>query len=125
MMGVMLALFLFLSGSPVWGLNFIEDSGARVDVERHLEDGKVGIVFFHAPWSKTSSRYRAELENWAKGRTDVIVLGVTVPSMTAPVAKQYGLKQVPAFFVYDKEKVRTHSGGQALDEVLRMMKEGP
>lgn len=119
-----MALFLaLLLMAPALALPFINSDGKRVEVKSHLVREKTNVVFFHAPWSKTSSRYMAELSRWAPKQDDVVVLGVQVKKLGSPVAKQYGLTAVPTFLIFNEKGEETHSGQAALAEVLKMMKE--
>lgn len=108
---------------PAFALPFINKDGKRVDVKSHLVREKTNVIFFHAPWSKTSSRYMAELSGWAPKQDKVVVLGVQVKKLDSPVAKQYGLKEVPTFLIYNDKGEETHTGKAALAEVLKMLKE--
>ncbi len=94
-----------------------------MELSSHLPKDQETVVFFHAPWSKTSARYQVELADWEKRQKKVTVLGVQIKNLGSPVAKQYSITSVPAFLVYDKKGELTHSGQAALSEVLKLMKE--
>ena len=115
------ALLLGLTSSG-WAFPFINKDGQGVEIVKQLPEKKDTVVFFHAPWSKTSSRYQAELSSWEKKQSKVAILGIQVKSLDSPVAKQYGVTEVPWFFVYNKKGELTHQGQPALNEVLKMMK---
>lgn len=116
------ALLLLLS-SPGGAFPFINQDGKRVTVTDHLPVQQQTVVFFHAPWSKTSSRYQVELSSWEKRQTKTAILGVQVKALDSPVAKQYGVSEVPYFMIYNKKGELTHQGQSALGELLKMMKE--
>lgn len=116
------ALFAFLS-LPSLAFPFVNQDGARVELATHLAKDQETVVFFHAPWSKTSARYGVELANWEKTQSKTAVIGVQVKNLSSPVAKQYNITAVPAFLVYDKKGQLKHSGQTALSEVLKMMSE--
>lgn len=118
-----MALLLLTLGAPGWAFPFINKDGQRVDIASQLPKDQETVVFFHAPWSKTSSRYQVELSGWEKKQSKVAILGVQVKALDSPVAKQYKITEVPAFYVYNKKGELTHQGQDALNEVLKMMKE--
>lgn len=94
-----------------------------MEIAKALPSDQEAIVFFHAPWSKTSSRYQVELSAWEKKQSKVAILGVQVKALDSPVARQYKVTEVPSFFIYNKKGELTHQGQAALTEVLKMMKE--
>ena len=116
------ALFALL-WLPSQAFPFVNQDGARVELASHLPKDQEAVVFFHAPWSKTSARYGVELADWEKKQSKTAVLGVQVKNLTSPVAKQYNITAVPAFLIYDKTGQLKHSGQAALNEVLKMMSE--
>lgn len=116
------ALFALLS-LPSQAFPFVNQDGARVELASHLPKDQEAVVFFHAPWSKTSARYGVELADWEKKQSKTAVLGVQVKNLASPVAKQYNITAVPAFLIYDKTGQLKHSGQAALNEVLKMMSE--
>lgn len=116
-------LLLGMLGLPGWAFPFINQDGQRVEITSRLPADQQTVVFFHAPWSKTSARYQVELTSWEKKQPRVAVLGVQVKNLDSPVARQYGIKEVPWFFIYNDKGELTHQGQEALNEVLKMMKE--
>lgn len=108
---------------PSLAFPFVNRDGASVELTSYLPADQPSVVFFHAPWSKTSARYQVELSEWEKKQSKVAVLGVQVKKLGSPVAKQYNITEVPAFRIYDKNGKLTHSGQAALSELLKMMKE--
>jgi hypothetical protein len=116
-------VFLVTTSLPAQAFPFINKDGQRVEIAEKLPVGQDAVVFFHAPWSKTSGRYQAELSAWEKRQSKVAVLGVQVKSLESPVARQYSISEVPWFFVYNEKGELTHQGQAALAEVLKMMKQ--
>lgn len=116
------ALLLALS-LPGQAFPFLNQDGKRVILTDHLPSQQQTVVFFHAPWSKTSSRYQVELNAWEKQQSKIAILGVQVKALDSPVAKQYGVTEVPFFMIYNKKGELTHQGQSALSEVLKLMKE--
>lgn len=91
------------------------------DLKSQLVKDKTNVVFFHAPWSKTSSRYLVELESWQEKNKDAVVHLVNVKSLTSPVAKQFSIQAVPAFAIYDGKGDLTEQGQAAQNEVVKML----
>lgn len=118
-----MALLILSLAVPGWTFPFINKDGQRVEISSALPRDQETVVFFHAPWSKTSSRYQVELSAWEKKQTKVAILGVQVKALDSPVAKQYKVTEVPSFYIYNKKGELTHQGQAALNEVLKMMKE--
>jgi hypothetical protein len=106
-----------------WALPSLNEDGERVDVTSSLEEDKTNIVFFHAPWSKTSSRYKVELERWLPDHPEYKVLLVNVKSLKSPVAKQFKLEAVPAFQIYDEKGHLTKKGQAAQNEVVKILED--
>jgi len=101
----------------------LSEAGERINLASQLVEGKRNVLFFHAPWSKTSSRYKVELERWQKTHEDTAVLLVNVKTLKSPVAKQFQLQSVPTFAIYDAEGTLQESGQKAHNEVVKMLKE--
>lgn len=114
-------LLLCLCCTPAWALRYSERPGERIRIESVLEKDKSNLIFFHAAWSKTSSRYLAQLQTWSKSHPGTSVYVVNVLNLNSPVAKQFKLKKVPAFRVYDGTGTLTHSGQDAHNEVVEML----
>ena len=90
-------------------------------MRRNLVAGKTNIIFFHAPWSKTSSRYEVQLKKWQQKHSETVVLQVNVRSLKSPVAKQYKLKAVPAFGIFDGEGKLMSQGQEAQNTVIKLL----
>ena len=116
-------LLTFLLSVQALALPSINKDGERVSLQRSLVEGKKNIIFFHAPWSKTSSRYKVELEKWQKKHSEIAVLQVNVTSLKSPVAKQYKLKAVPAFGIFDGEGKLMSQGQEAQNSVIKLLSE--
>lgn len=115
-----LLLWLVASG-PVLALPAANKDGKRVTLSSVLVPEKRNVLFFHAPWSKVSSRYKVQLEKWARKHPEVSVLQVNVKSLKSPVAKQFKLKGVPEFAIYDAKGKLVKSGQDAHNEVVKLL----
>lgn len=101
---------------------FVSRDGKAFSVAPHLIEGKKTIVFFHAPWSKTSSRFQVDLTDLEKARPDLGIIGVDIRTLKSAVAKQYHVTEVPYFQIYSLDGNLLKSGPQAFAEVLDLMK---
>lgn len=109
--------------SPALALPSITKDGKRVSIAAHLPKDKKAIVFFHAYWSDLSGRYLASLKRLEKSDPSLVVLMVDIKTLNSPVAKQYGVKSVPAFQIYDAKGELEKEGAAALNEVSTLLKE--
>lgn len=113
-------ILLFLTANAL-ALPALNKDGERIDIKSNLVAEKTNVIFFHAPWSKTSSRYKVELERWQESNPDTVVHLVNVKSLTSPVAKQCKLTAVPAFAIFDGEGKLLQQGQSAQNEVVKML----
>lgn len=90
-------------------------------MSRTLAKDNTTILFFHAPWSKTSGRYLVELDAWAKSHPEYHVVQVDVKTLKSAVAKQFKLNEVPAFQFYDEKGELTKSGQEAFNEINKLL----
>lgn len=95
--------------------------GEKVVLSRTLAKDKQTILFFHAPWSKTSGRYLVELDTWAKAHPEYSVVQVEVKTLKSPVAKQFKLDEVPAFQFYTEKGELSKSGQEAHNEITKLL----
>lgn len=121
MLVAVMFVVLLLSSSALAQQSPINRDGARVKIASHLVEDKTNIVFFHAPWSKTSSRYLVELGKKASSLDDVAIIRVDVGTLKSPVAKQYKLTSVPAFLIYDGDGELKMQGQEAQNEVVKLL----
>lgn len=120
---VILALLLLLLCGSVQALPVANEKGERIRVNSALVEGKKTVLFFHAPWSKTSGRYQVELERWQKkSDREYAVVQVDVQTLKSPVSKQFKLAGVPAFRIYDEEGKLKASGQEAFNQVTELLK---
>ena len=116
-------IVLLILTCQAWALPSVSEDGKRISVKRILVEGKENILFFHASWSKTSSRYKVELEKWQAQNPDSVVHLVDIKTLKSPVAKQFKLANVPAFQIYDKRGELEESGQQAHNTVSKRLSE--
>ena len=78
--------------------------GQRVDVKRHLEDGKFTIVeFFHDDWTPDGLELSAKIEAQVRARDDMVLRRIKIPSWGSPVARQYGITHLPHYRFWDPD----------------------
>lgn len=114
---------LLLITSPALALPSITKDGKRVSIAAHLPKDKKAVVFFHAYWSDLSGRYLANLKRLEKSDPSLVVLMVDIKTLNSPVAKQYNVKSVPYFQIYDAKGELEKEGAAALNEVSTLLKE--
>ena len=117
----LMLMFLLLLTCQAWALPSVSEDGKRIQVKRVLVEGKENILFFHASWSKTSSRYKVELEKWQSQNPDSVIHLVDIKTLKSPVAKQFKLDNVPAFQIFDKRGELEESGQQAYNTISKRL----
>ena len=97
----------------------LADPGERVDISDHLIADKTNVVLFYAQWNRTSMRYKEKLDECEPDK-DTVLHFINLKSLKSPVAKQYKITSVPAFFIYDEEGRLKMKDQSALNEVVKM-----
>ena len=100
-----------LGAEPILGADTTADSrireisrGENVDVKRHLVPGKYTIVeFFHDDWSPDGLDLSAKIEAQVRGSDDMVLRRIRVPEWNVPVARQYGITQLPHYKFWDPD----------------------
>jgi thioredoxin 1 len=77
--------------------------GERVNILRHLADGKVTVVDFYAQWCGPCRSIAPILEDIAKHDADVAVRKVDIVRWGSPVASQYDVDSIPRLQIYDRQ----------------------
>lgn len=120
-----LLLGVLLFAMPASALPFLNKPGKRVDVVGNLPKDQPTIVFYHAPWSKTSARYFEDLSTLEKAQSQTAIVGVDIRSMDSAVAKQHSITEVPWFEIYNEKHELVKNGQAALQQILEMTKSNP
>ena len=119
---VMLFLALFLVASlPALAWEDINKPDKRVDIQKHLREGRKSIVFFYSRSDKTANRIQVELADFDQKDDEWDIYRVRLKRLNSPVARQHGIKNVPAFILYDEHGQEMARGRAAFSTVLEML----
>lgn len=77
-------------------------SGAPVDVERALPAGYVSVVDFWATWCEACKKWEAALDTAIANQPRIVVRKVDVGEGGTPVARMYGISNLPHMRIYDR-----------------------
>lgn len=75
----------------------------EVDLNKHLEPGKIVIFDFYADWCGPCVALAPKLDELAATSPDIIIRKINIKSWGTPVTKQYGINFVPNIRVYNKQ----------------------
>lgn len=135
-----IALLMVLFGSlitlPVWAgdhyakvLN-ADKPGMSYDLSSAPVKGKTTIIDFYSEFCGPCVRLAPLLEQLDQKRSDIVVYklninraGVKGIDWRSPLAQQYKLNSVPAFYIYDENGKITHSGQGAYQKVIELLKQ--
>jgi thiol-disulfide isomerase/thioredoxin len=106
------------SGSP----------GEEMNIESFVQKGKTTIFDFYSDYCGSCRKISPLLEELDRKRDDIVVLKVDInrPGRSgidwgSPVVRQYRIKSVPFFMIYDTSGRRTHEGRAANSEVGKLL----
>ncbi|MBN2346155.1 MAG: thioredoxin family protein [Candidatus Aminicenantes bacterium] len=102
--------------------------GAELDVEAFLEKGKTTIVDFYSNYCPPCRKISPLLTKLEKKRPDLAVINVNINrrgvkgiDWSSPVARQYNLKSIPHFRIYDGEGNLLQEGQEAYVWIMTML----
>jgi len=102
--------------------------GAEFAVVGHLQRGKTNIVDFYSEYCPPCKKISPLLVKLGKKRPDLAVIkvdinrkGVKGIDWSSPVARQYGLRSIPHFQIYDGEGKLLAEGQEAYMQVILML----
>ncbi|MCP5103278.1 MAG: thioredoxin family protein [bacterium] len=102
--------------------------GEEVDIERMLARNKITIFDFYSRYCGPCVKISPLLERLDRKRNDLVVVkidinrpGVRGIDWKSPVIKQYGIRSIPYFIIYDDGGSRTHEGRAASGEVYQLL----
>ncbi|MEQ8222357.1 MAG: thioredoxin family protein, partial [Candidatus Eremiobacterota bacterium] len=78
-----------------------DDPGSRIKLEDYIVPGQINIIDFYADWCNPCKKIAPHLEDLDKRRDDVVVLKVNIDTWDSPVCRQFTIKSVPSFLIYD------------------------
>ncbi|NIM14046.1 MAG: hypothetical protein GTO45_18545 [Candidatus Aminicenantes bacterium] len=106
------------SGSP----------GEEINIENFVQEGKTTIFDFYSDYCPPCRKISPLLKQLDNKRDDIVVLKVDINrpgrkgiDWGSPVVRQYRIKFVPFFMIYDPSGRRTHEGRAAYYEVGKLL----
>lgn len=105
-----------------------ENPGQEIEVKSLLQSGKTNIVDFYSDYCGPCRRISPLLVKLAQQSEDIVVIKLDINregkrgiDWFSPLAKQYNLRSVPHFQVYNQDGKLTHEGRSAYQEVGRLL----
>ena len=102
--------------------------GEEINIDYYVQEGKTTIFDFYSDYCPPCRKISPLLERLDRKRDDIVVLKVDInrPGRSgidwgSPVVRQYKVKFVPFFMIYDPSGVRTHEGREAFYEVGKLL----
>lgn len=106
-----------------------ENPGQEIDIVRFVQSKKTTIFDFFSEYCGPCQRISPLLKRLDLMRKDIIIHQVDInrPGIRgidwgSPLARQYNLRSVPYFMIYDPSGNLTHRGQEAYDEVMRLIR---
>lgn len=128
-MGIILAGAASADGQYAKILNS-DKPGLAYDISKAPVKGKITIIDFYSEFCGPCVRLAPILEKLDRQREDIVVYklninraGVNGIDWRSPLAVQYKLNSIPAFYIYNAEGKITHSGSGATQKVMEYLKE--
>jgi len=127
---VLLALlaYLFLAQRNKSHAANAHDPGAELAIENYLLKGKTNIVDFYSDYCPPCKKISPLLQELGRKRPDLAILkidinrkGVKGIDWTSPLARQYELRSIPHFKIYDGDGSLLREGQEAWPEVLALL----
>jgi thiol-disulfide isomerase/thioredoxin len=122
-----LAYFFFAQQNKVKAVNAF-NPGAEFDVESYVQKGKITIVDFYSDYCPPCRQISPLLKKLDQQRPDIVVLPVDINrkrvkgiDWLSPLAKQYDLKSIPHFQIYDVAGNLSKEGQDAYVEIMMML----
>jgi thiol-disulfide isomerase/thioredoxin len=123
--GTLLTTPAMLAGGVVNGAN----PGKELDLKAQLVQGRTNIVDFFSKYCPPCMRISPLLEDLGQKRSDLQIVKVDInrPGITgidwqSPLARQFGLKSIPHFKIYDGNGKLVSEGDQAYQQIMVWLK---
>ncbi len=107
-----------------------DNPGEELDINKYLVKGKINIVDFYSEYCPPCRKISPLLSKLNKKRDDISVIKVDInrPGKSSidwrsPLAKQYELRSIPHFKIYDKEGKKILEGQEAYQKVMVYIQE--
>ncbi len=105
-----------------------DDPGLEIEIESLLQKGKINIVDFYSDYCGPCRRISPLLMKLDQQSDDIHVVKLDINRSDkrgidwfSPLVKQYNIRSVPHFIVYDPNGKLTHEGRSAYQEVGRLL----
>ncbi|UCH96313.1 MAG: thioredoxin family protein [Candidatus Aminicenantes bacterium] len=105
-----------------------DNPGAEIDIRNFIEDGKTTIFDFYSEFCGPCLRLSPLLKRLHAKRKDIVVHQVDInrPGVRgidwgSPVSRQYNLRSIPHFMIYDSSGALSYQGKPAYQEVVRLL----
>lgn len=102
--------------------------GEEINIDYYVQEGKTTIFDFYSDYCGPCRKISPLLERLDRKRDDIVVLKVDINrpgrkgiDWGSPVVRQYRIKFVPFFMIYDPSGRRTHEGRAAFYEVGKLL----
>ncbi len=102
-----------------------EHPGESVDIKAHLVAGKINLFDFYSEYCPPCRQIAPYLEKLAAKRSDLVINKVDINrkgtsgiDWGSPLAKQYGLRSIPAFKIFDGKGALVAEGDDAKKQVI-------
>lgn len=104
--------------------------GERIDLEDLLVPGKTTIFDFYSEYCGPCRKISPRLERLDELNDNIEVIKIDINrknvqgiDWNSPVSRQYNLRSIPYFVIYDPSGQRSHEGSSALRQVYEYLKE--
>ncbi|MDZ4816173.1 MAG: thioredoxin family protein [Verrucomicrobiota bacterium] len=114
-----LGRIVFGSGEKI---SYASKGGEKFEIAKALEPGAVTVFDFYADWCGPCLKLAPALEELIKNSDGVVLKKVNIVNWDSPVAKQYGLKSIPAIRIYGADGKEIYNGGGNLAAIEQVIK---
>jgi thiol-disulfide isomerase/thioredoxin len=122
-----LAYLVFARGSRSHAVNAL-DPGAELTIGDYLQKGKTNIVDFYSDYCPPCKKISPLLRELGRKRPDLAILpvdinrqGVKGIDWASPLARQYELRSIPHFKIYDGDGALLKEGQEAWPEIFALL----
>lgn len=105
-------------------------AGQEIDLDSLIQKNKINIVDFYSEYCPPCVKIAPMLKELDKKREDIAVIKIDInrPDIkgidwNSPVSKQFNLRSIPYFMIYDKYGNMQYEGQKAYNYVLDILKE--
>lgn len=106
-----------------------ENPGQEIDIKEFIRTGQTTIFDFYSDYCPPCRRISPLLKQLDSQRQDIVVHkvdinrpGVRGIDWASPVTRQYNLRSVPHFKIYDSSGALKSEGQEAYSEIIRLLK---